>query len=69
MTGIYLRCDGCGATLGGEQVSPRPQGLGWADEAALRARARELGWTGPLTRSSGTDLCPGCSELAHASAR
>lgn len=62
MTGIYLRCDACGATLGGEQVSSARNGLHWSHSPALVKAARELGWTGPLSRESNDDRCPRCSQ-------
>lgn len=62
MTGIYLRCDECGATLGGEEVTTAEQGLRWSQWRALQKAARELGWTGPLDWSSESDKCPTCSQ-------
>lgn len=62
MTGIYLKCDTCGKTLGGEEVTFASQGLHWSDTAQLQKAARELGWTGPLTRDSNSDRCPECSR-------
>lgn len=61
MTGIYLRCDKCGATLGGEQVTRHERGLHWSETSTLADEARRLGWTGALTRESNSDLCPACS--------
>jgi hypothetical protein len=58
MYGIYLKCDSCGATLGGEIFDPPL--TRWEDKK-LQAKARELGWTGPLTRESDKDRCPSCS--------
>jgi hypothetical protein len=60
MSGIYLRCDKCGATLSGEDVVPG--GLHWSQCPKLQEAARERGWTGPLTRESDSDLCPECTE-------
>lgn len=61
MPGIYLRCDSCGATLSGHEVSDKPRGLHWSEAEKLREAARALGWTGPLTRESNSDKCPACS--------
>lgn len=62
MTGIYLKCDKCGATLGGEEVTTATNGLHWSHWPQLQAAARERGWTGPLTRESDSDRCPECSK-------
>lgn len=61
MTGIYLKCDSCGITLGGESVTKDANGLHWSRWKQLQDAARDLGWTGPLTRESGADKCPKCS--------
>lgn len=63
MTGIYLRCDKCGATLGGEEVTDASNGLHWSQYSVLLDAARKLGWTGPLTRQSNSDMCPECSKI------
>lgn len=62
MTGIYLKCDKCGKTLGGEDVTTAERGLHWSQWPQLQEAARKLGWTGPLTRESNTDKCPECSK-------
>ena len=62
MTGIYLKCDKCGATLGGEEVTSDQKGLHWSHFKRLQKAARDLGWTGPLDRESNSDLCPECSK-------
>lgn len=47
MYGIYLKCEVCGATLGGEQVTPAEQGIPtlthWQGRA-LREAAENRGW-------------------------
>jgi hypothetical protein len=60
MYGIYLRCDNCNATLGGETFDPP---LDRWDEQKLRDEARRQGWTGLLTRESAHDRCPACSPV------
>ena len=62
MTGIYLKCDKCGATLGGEEVTRDRNGLHWSHFKRLQEAARLLGWTGALDRDSNSDLCPECSK-------
>jgi hypothetical protein len=62
MTGIYIKCDSCGKTLGGEQVSPKERGLHWSEAHILKEEALNLGWTGELDRSSTSDRCPECSS-------
>lgn len=61
MYGIYLKCDQCGATIGGEDVTPKQQGiptLNRREGAKLRELAAVLyGWSHP---ESDTDLCPQC---------
>lgn len=62
MTGIYLRCDKCGATLGGEEVDrSSSRGLSYGEAHKLQEEARRRGWTGPLTWDSNQDRCPKCS--------
>ena len=69
MTGVYLRCDKCRATLGVEQVITsrelpiRPMST---DVRELIDAARQRGWTGPLARESNDeDRCPACSRADH----
>ncbi len=62
MSGIYLKCDSCGATLGGEQVTTKERGLHWSEAHILKERALALGWTGDLDRDSTNDRCPECSK-------
>lgn len=62
MTGIYIKCEKCAATLGGEQVTPRQQGmrpLRRGDDDKLRAAAAALGWsaTGKWPQEV-QDFCP-----------
>jgi hypothetical protein len=65
VTGIYLQCDICKATLGGEQVTANPDPPpGWFNQGILRDAARKLGWTGPLNSDSDSDRCPECSRAA-----
>lgn len=63
--GIYVRCDTCGATLDGARINvgTEAERIG-ADDAELAARARSLGWTGPLSRGRDGDACPECSRAA-----
>jgi hypothetical protein len=70
MTGIYLKCDKCGATLGGEQVTDwsKPQGLHWSESPALAKAARERGWTGNLDRN-GPSYCPQCTPVPQGDAQ
>lgn len=63
MPGICLKCDSCGATLGGEQVSTKERGLHWGEAHILQSEARKLGWTGPLSRESRSDKCQKCSNI------
>jgi hypothetical protein len=60
--GIYLKCDNCGATIGGEQVTPKKQGIPplnqWQGQT-LRELASGLGWT---QDAPDTDFCPGCTR-------
>lgn len=67
MYGSYLKCETCPATIGGEEVTPRQQGiptLRHGDSATLRRLAGERGWT---TQKLGgyhyndNDWCPACS--------
>ena len=66
MYGIYLECDKCGNTIGGEEVTPRQQGvptLTRHDGDRLRQLAADLGWTQPCEHC---DHCPQCSNGAPA---
>jgi hypothetical protein len=64
MTGIYLECSRCGAKL--DRTERTPSGTyHWSQWPQLLDEARELGWTGALTRDSETDLCPACSREPH----
>jgi hypothetical protein len=58
MYGIYLKCESCGATLGGEQVSDPPLRTG--EGAKLRAEAQARGWH--CDRVWDEDLCPECAQ-------
>lgn len=62
MSGTYIKCDRCGATLSGAEVSNRPLGLGHGQNHVLREAARKLGWTGEFEYHSTNDLCPKCSS-------
>lgn len=64
MPGIYLKCDQCGKTLGGEEATNRWHGLNWCGEHILQDYARSIGWTGPLTSESNSDRCPKCTTKA-----
>lgn len=62
MPGIYIKCEKCGATIDGAEVTrdtPQQRPLHWSEAHTLRAKAKELGWTEP---AKGEDLCPACSE-------
>jgi hypothetical protein len=60
MYGIYLKCEQCGATIGGEQVTQNPEPpLGRFKGVELRARAAALGWKFVPPDS---DYCPTCSS-------
>lgn len=66
MTGIYLKCDECGATIDGAEVTRDPPGqrpLHWSESPTLRREAAKLGWTQP---EPGKDLCPECSKPPNA---
>lgn len=58
--GIYLVCDSCGRTLDAPIVNDRIS----SDENKLRSLAKELGWTGEMTRNSENDLCPLCAKYS-----
>lgn len=58
--GIYIRCDSCGKTIGGEECSEN--GLCWNQTSEMKAFALSKGWTGDLSRESNNDKCPECSE-------
>lgn len=62
MPGIYLKCDACGATLGGEAVGSAERGPSWFQYSLLQDLARLRGWTGPLSRDSNSDRCPSCAK-------
>jgi hypothetical protein len=59
--GIYIRCDSCGKTIGGEECSEN--GLHWSQTSEMKAFARHKGWTGDLNRESSNDRCPECSSM------
>lgn len=64
MTGIYLRCDLCGDVL--DKTNNTPTGTyHWSQQSQLQQEARERGWSGSLSRSSDSDLCPPCTEFAR----
>jgi hypothetical protein len=65
MTGIYIQCEQCDATLGGEQVTERgTPTLSRSECARLREEAAKRGW-----RSEGDwiadikDFCPEHASL------
>jgi hypothetical protein len=64
MYGIYLKCEHCGTTIGGEDVTPKQQGIPtltrWQGRE-LRERAAQRGWT---HEPPDGDLCPECSEAS-----
>ena len=62
MTGVYLKCNSCGKTLGGEEVTDATNGLHWSQRGFLQRKAKEFGWTGEMNSNS-YDLCPVCSTL------
>jgi len=65
MYGIYLKCEKCGKTIGGEDVTPKQQGiptLGRFEGRRLRELAAERGWT---HHPPNDDLCPECSKTAN----
>lgn len=70
--GVYLKCERCPVTIGGEQVTknPEPSLSGWWQGGELRKRAAAYGWTTfdvapsrPWEDRTG-DLCPQCSQAA-----
>ena len=69
MHGIYLKCENCGATIGGEEVTPKQAGippLTWFERHKLRELAAERGWTHEPPDS---DYCPACGFKASRPAR
>lgn len=58
--GLYIRCDSCGKTIGGEECSE--YGLRWSETNVMKTFAISKGWTGNLSRDSDNDKCPECSE-------
>lgn len=65
MTGIYLKCDRCGATIDGAEVTRDPPGqrpLHWSQSPTLRREAAAMGWTHP---EPDKDLCPACSKTPN----
>jgi hypothetical protein len=58
--GCYLKCEGCGATIDGAQVTanPEPPLTRWQGDE-LRKRAAERGWVSD--RRADTDWCPACT--------
>lgn len=58
--GIYLQCETCKATIGGEQVTPKQQGIPTLtrhESAILRKLAGDRGW---LCLPGDLDYCPDC---------
>jgi hypothetical protein len=62
MYGIYLKCEQCGKTIGGEEVTPKQQGIPpltrW-QRTELRLLAADRGWT---HQPRDYDFCPDCSK-------
>lgn len=62
MYGIYLECERCGKTIGGEDVTPKQQGIPtltrWQGRE-LSALAADRGWA---YQAPNADLCPECSK-------
>ena len=65
--GIYIRCDSCGKTIGGEECGEN--GLLWNQSHKLQQFAMSKGWTGDLTRESNNDKCPECCNQAAIQSR
>jgi uncharacterized Zn finger protein len=61
MTGVYLKCDFCGETLGVEKVV-KDKNPHWTHTHLLQKQACLLGWVGKLDRASSTDKCPECAK-------
>jgi hypothetical protein len=60
--GIYLQCDQCGATLGGEEVTRgtgKPPLNQW-DRELLRELAQGFGWT---HKKPDSDYCKECTQI------
>lgn len=60
MYGIYLECEACKATIGGEEVTPSQQGMPTLDRhdgRILRQKASERGWK---YLGGDQDYCPEC---------
>ena len=64
MTGIYLQCEICKKTLGGEQVSSEPYGLKPYEHEKLRKEAKNLGWITDknINSKSHYDLLDYCND-------
>jgi hypothetical protein len=66
MYGIYLKCERCQATIGGEHVTPAQQGiptLQRGEGRKLREEAAKRGWRFVPPDS---DYCPACGQAeAH----
>jgi hypothetical protein len=63
MSGVCLECDSCGARYNGDDR--QPNGFSWAHTYTLQKQAREIGWTGDMTRQSTNDKCPKCSNVVE----
>jgi hypothetical protein len=72
-SGCYIKCDGCGVELGGQDVTKNPEpplGPSWIYGGELRKRARERGWkwrpAAPNAHfmDNGSDYCPSCTPPA-----
>lgn len=68
MTGIYLKCEDCPTTIGGEEVTANGESApNRSGSVLLRKRAAERGWTSAIATVPGRrieqtfDWCPICS--------
>lgn len=66
MYGIYLKCEGCGATIGGEDVTPKQQSIPTLtrfEGVRLRELAALRGWVS--VADADKDYCPVCAKAAR----
>jgi hypothetical protein len=65
VTGVYIRCDGCGATIDGVEVTRPDPPLSKFGGPTLIAMAAERGWTRrPESKRwarDDKDWCPDCT--------